>query len=114
MDHMVLGGKRRGGVSRRQIGRKGGLGLEGNGREWEGIIRILQSPTRDLVSFFVIKPPLPHLSQKNFHISNKAKCMNSVFIGIELRSRAKDWSSLPFAFEQGNFIETICYCKFKV
>lgn len=59
MDHMVLGGKRRGGVSRRQIGRKGGLGLEGNGREWEGIIRILQNPTRDLVSFFVIKPPPP-------------------------------------------------------
>lgn len=40
--------------------------------------------------------------------------MNSVFIGIDLSSRAKDWSSLPFAFEQGNFIETICYCKFKV
>ena len=52
-----------GGVSRRQISRKGGLGLEGNGREWEGIIRILQNPTRDLVSFFVIKPPLPHLSE---------------------------------------------------
>lgn len=34
-----------GGVSRRQIGRKGGLGLEGNGREWEGIIRTLQNPT---------------------------------------------------------------------
>ena len=63
MDHMVLGGKRRGGVSRRQIGRKGGLGLEGNGREWEGIIRILQNPTRDLVSFFVIKSPLPHPSE---------------------------------------------------
>ena len=64
MDHMVLGGETKGGgVSRRQIGRKGGLGLEGNGREWEGIIRILQSPTRDLVSFFVIKPPLPHLSE---------------------------------------------------
>ena len=57
------GGNEWGGVSRRQIGRKGGLGLEGNGREWEGIIRILQSPTRDLVSFFVIKPPLPHLSE---------------------------------------------------
>ena len=40
--------------------------------------------------------------------------MNSVFIGIDSRSRAKDWSSLPFAFEQGNFIETICYFKFKV
>ena len=53
------GGNEGGGVSRRQIGRKGGLGLEGNGREWEGIIRILQNPTRDLVSFFVIKPPLP-------------------------------------------------------
>ena len=52
-----FGGETKGGVSRRQIGRKGGLGLEGNGREWEGIIRILQSPTRDLVSFFVIKPP---------------------------------------------------------
>ena len=57
------GGNEGGGVSRRQIGRKGGLGLEGNGREWEGIIRILQNPTRDLVSFFVIKPPLPHLSE---------------------------------------------------
>ena len=63
MDHMVLGGKRRGGVIRRQISRKGGLGLEGNEREWEGIIRILQNPTRDLVSFFVIKPPLPHPSE---------------------------------------------------
>ena len=52
-----------GGVSRRQISRKGGLGLEGNGREWEGIIRILQNPKRDLVSFFVIKPPLPHPSE---------------------------------------------------
>ena len=30
MDHMVLGGGNEGGVSRR---RKGGLGLEGNGRE---------------------------------------------------------------------------------
>ena len=58
-----FGGETNGGVSRRQIGRKGGLGLEGNGREWEGIIRILQYPTRDLVSFFVIKPPLPHLSE---------------------------------------------------
>lgn len=29
--------------------------------------------------------------------------MNSVFIGIDLSSRAKDWSTLPFAFEQGNF-----------
>lgn len=58
-----FGGETNGGVSRRQIGRKGGLGLEGNGREWEGIIRILQNPTRDLVSFFVIKPPLPHLSE---------------------------------------------------
>ena len=63
IDHMVLGGKRRGGVIRRQISRKGGLGLEGNEREWEGIIRILQNPTRDLVSFFVIKPPLPHPSE---------------------------------------------------
>ena len=52
-----------GGVIRRQISRKGGLGLEGNEREWEGIIRILQNPTRDLVSFFVIKPPLPHPSE---------------------------------------------------
>ena len=60
IDHMVLGGKRRGGgVIRRQISRKGGLGLEGNEREWEGIIRILQNPTRDLESFFVIKPPPP-------------------------------------------------------
>ena len=63
MDHMVLGGKRRGGVSHRQISRKGGLGLEGNGREWEGIIGILLNPTRDLVSFFVIEPPLPHPSE---------------------------------------------------
>ena len=57
------GGNEGGGVSRRQISRKGGLGLEGNGREWEGIIRILQNPTRDLVSFFVIEPPLPHPSE---------------------------------------------------
>lgn len=59
------GGETKGGgrVSRRQISRKGGLGLEGNGREWEGIIRILQNPTRDLVSFFVIEPPLPHPSE---------------------------------------------------
>ena len=59
-------GETKGGVSRRQISRKGGLGLEGNGREWEGIIRILQSPTRDLVSFFVIKPPLPHPTEITF------------------------------------------------
>lgn len=57
------GGNEGGGVSRRQISRKGGLGLEGNGREWEGIIGILLNPTRDLVSFFVIEPPLPHPSE---------------------------------------------------
>ena len=63
MDHMVLGGKRRGGGQSSPNKSKGGLGLEGNGREWEGIIRILQNPTRDLVSFFVIEPPLPHPSE---------------------------------------------------
>ena len=49
--------------------------------------------------FFCDQTPPPPPNRNNFHISKKAKCMNSVFIGIDLRSRAKDWSSLPFAFE---------------
>ena len=60
-------GNEGGGVSRRQISRKGGLGLEGNGREWEGIIGILLNPTRDLVSFFCDQtPPLPHPTEITF------------------------------------------------
>ena len=109
-----FGGETKGGVSRRQIGRKGGLGLEGNGREWEGIIGILLNPTRDLVSFFVIKPPPPPPNRNNFHISKKAKCMNSVFIGIDMKVGLKIGLLCLLPLNKGTSIETICYCKFKV